>query len=60
MQQQPAVNVDETSWREEDHSCWLWAASTPEVVLFLLQASRSQQGVVALLGTDFMPGIISS
>lgn len=59
LQQQPAVNVDETSWREEDHSCWLWVASTPEVALFLLQASRSQQGVVALLGTDYA-GIVGS
>ena len=59
LQQQPAVNVDETSWREEDHSCWLWVASTPEVALFLLQASRSQQGVMALLGTDYA-GIVGS
>ena len=59
LQQQPTVNVDETSWREETHSCWLWVASTPEVAFFLLQASRSQQGVVALLGTDYT-GIVGS
>jgi len=59
LQQQPAVNVDETSWREEAQACWLWVASTPEVALFLLQASRSQQGVVALLGTDYA-GIVGS
>lgn len=59
LQQQPAINVDETSWCEEDHSCWLWVASTPEVAFFLLQASRSQQGVVALLGTDYA-GVVGS
>jgi transposase len=59
LRQQPVVNVDETGWRQEEQSCWLWVGSTPAVALFLLQASRSQQGVVALLGTEYA-GIVGS
>ncbi|MBE7533664.1 MAG: IS66 family transposase [Ardenticatenaceae bacterium] len=53
------VNIDETSWRQEDDSCWLWVGSTSAVAVFLLQATRSKQGVVALLGSDY-GGIVTS
>jgi transposase len=59
LHQQPVVNVDETGWRQEGQSGWLWVGSTPEVALFLLQATRSKQGVVAMLGTDYV-GIVGS
>ena len=59
VRQQPAVNVDETSWKEENHSCWLWVGSTPEVTLFLVKDTRSSQGVKRLIGADY-DGIVGS
>ncbi len=63
-QQQPAQNVDETSWREGTRRTWLWVSATPLVTVFMLIATRSAQGAKQLLGiikaTDFVRGIIGS
>jgi len=47
------VNLDETSWQEENRRSWLWTAVTPEVSLFLVEASRSGAVVEKLLGKEF-------
>jgi len=59
VRQQPTVNVDETGWSEDNHSCWLWVGSTPEVAVFLLRASRGRQGLTDLLGPDYK-GVVGS
>lgn len=59
VRQQPAVNVDETGWTEENQSCWLWVGSTPEVAVFLLRATRGRQGLIDLLGSAYA-GIVGS
>ena len=63
-QQQPAQNVDETSWREGNRRTWIWISATPLVTVFMLIATRSAQGAKQLLGimtaTDLVHGIIGS
>lgn len=59
VRQQPAVNVDETSWKEANQTCWLWVGSTPDVAVFLLRSSRGRPGLRDLLGPDYQ-GIVGS
>jgi transposase len=63
-QQQPAKNVDETSWREGTRRTWLWISATPLVTVFMLLATRGAQGAKQLLGviaaTDFVRGMVGS
>ena len=59
IQQQPAVNVDETGWRQENKRAWLWLAATPLVAIFLVMKTRGAQGVHSLLGDKFN-GIVGS
>lgn len=59
VQQQPAANVDETSWREQAKRAWLWVAAAPLVSVFLVLASRGTKGAHQLLG-DAFHGIVGS
>jgi transposase len=45
----PAVNADETSWREGDRKAWLWTATTPALSLFRIDPSRSRAAFEQLL-----------
>ena len=56
---QPAVNADETSWREGAARHWLWLAATPWVAIFLVLATRGAQGAKQLLGEAYQ-GIVGS
>jgi transposase len=44
--------ADETSWKLWGHLCWLWAAATTHVAVFVIHAKRSALGLAALLGDD--------
>lgn len=59
VRQQPVVNVDETSWQEENQTCWLWIGSTPAITVFQLHHTRGNGGVKDLIGADFA-GIVGS
>jgi transposase len=52
-------NVDETSWKRAGALCWLWAATAPKVVAFVIHAKRSALGLTALLGLS-IDGILCS
>jgi hypothetical protein len=56
---QPAVNADETSWRQGTMRHWLWLAATPWVAIFQVLATRGTQGAKQLLG-DTYRGIVGS
>jgi hypothetical protein len=60
VQQQGQVNTDETSWsKHSDQRHWLWTAVTKGVTVFLIVATRSADGVKALLGQEFT-GVVGS
>lgn len=56
---QPVANVDETGWKQQADTHWLWTVVTPIATLFHINQSRG--GVVwrALLGATF-EGILGS
>ncbi len=58
--QQPGVRcVDETSYRLDGVTYWMWIATSKEVCILLLAPTRSSQEVKAMLGENF-EGILSS
>ncbi len=59
VQQQAAVNLDETGWHELKKNVWLWVCATPAVSVFRLFAGRSADGVAQLLGESYA-GIVGS
>jgi transposase len=50
VQDQSVVHADETGWREGARKAWLWVATTPLVVVFLVHASRGSVAARELLG----------
>jgi transposase len=51
--------ADETSWKLWGKLCWLWAAATANLAVFVIHAKRSALGLAALLG-DEIDGIVHS
>ena len=52
-------SADETSWKKKGKLCWLWAAATTTVAVFVIHAKRSALGLTAVLGTEIL-GIVCS
>ena len=50
VHQQPAINIDETSWREARGKAWLWTAVTSLVTVFAIRLRRSGEVAHELLG----------
>jgi transposase len=59
VRQAAVKNADETSWKLAGKLCWLWAAATTGVVVFVIHAKRSALGLTALLGLEIQ-GILCS
>jgi transposase len=53
VQQAPAVNADETSWRQAGQRCWLWVAVSAMATVFTIAPSRASSVIQALLGEAF-------
>jgi transposase len=51
--------ADETSWKIWGKLCWLWAAATANVAVFVIHAKRSAVGLAAILGEE-INGIVHS
>jgi transposase len=51
--------ADETGWKLWGQLCWLWAAATTNIVVFVIHAKRSALGLAALLGEE-ISGIVHS
>ena len=51
--------ADETSWKLWGKLCWLWAAATTNVAVFVIHGKRSSLGLAALLGEE-IHGILHS
>lgn len=53
------VHVDETGWRIDTLSGWLWVFTNREVTVYTIADNRSSDVVVEMLGEKF-PGILAS
>jgi transposase len=51
--------ADETSWKLWGKLCWLWAAATQNVAVFLIHSRRGAVGLAAILGAEIQ-GILHS
>jgi transposase len=57
--QAPAVNMDETGWRQDGQNGWLWCVVTPECRYFHISHSRSGDVARQLLGEEFAGVLLS-
>jgi transposase len=48
----PVVHLDETGWREDGRTGWVWTLTTPTVRLFRFSTSRAGTVARALLGPE--------
>ncbi len=55
----PAVQADETGWREDGKNGYIWSVNTPWVRYYEYHHSRGHEVVETLLGTDFQ-GVLGS
>jgi len=55
----PAVQADETGWRENGQNGYIWSVSTPTVRYYEYHHSRGHEVVEALVGSDFQ-GVLGS
>lgn len=55
----PAVQADETGWREDGKNGYIWSLSTPELRYYQYHHSRGHEVVDELLGPDF-EGVLGS
>ena len=59
LRQSHCTYVDETGWRLNGQSCWLWAFTTDSYTVYEVNASRGHQVVLEQLGTDYDGVIVS-
>jgi transposase len=59
LRQSSSVNVDETGWRLDGKSCWLWAFTNSRFTIYEVNASRGHQVVLQQLGEDYAGTVIS-
>jgi len=55
----PAVQMDETGWREDGSNGYVWCACTPQLRYYEYQHSRGKEVVTAVLGASF-EGVLGS
>jgi transposase len=55
----PAVQADETGWREDGKNGYIWSVSTPSLRCYQYHHSRGHEVVESLLGPDF-EGVLGS
>lgn len=55
----PVVHTDDTGWRIDGDSAWLWVFATLEMTLYRIDRSRGAGVVVQVLGSDFEGCLVS-
>lgn len=55
----PVVHTDDTGWRIDGDSAWLWVFATPEVTVYAIERSRGAAAVENMLGDDFAGTVVS-
>jgi transposase len=59
LPEQPVLNIDETGWKTQGESRWLWVFVTPVVALFHVAASRGSKVLREILGDEYQ-GVLCS
>jgi transposase len=59
VRRSPVVHTDDTGWRINAESAWLWVFATPKVTVYDVATGRGSDVVTAMLGDDF-DGILVS
>jgi transposase len=59
MRASPAVQADETGWREDGLNGYIWSASTPTIRYYEYHHSRGGEVVKQLIGQDYQ-GVLGS
>jgi transposase len=59
VRQADAVHADETSWRLQGATNWLWVAAAALMACYRIDPHRSQQAAKELLGEDFGSFVIT-
>lgn len=59
VEQSPAVNADETGWRQKGEMHWLWTAATPDAAFFVLAPDRGHPALDELFSRT-LDGILMS
>jgi hypothetical protein len=55
----PVVHTDDTGWRIDGDSAWLWVFATAEITLYRIDRSRGAGVVEQILGPDFEGCLVS-
>jgi transposase len=50
MRISPVIHADETHWREDGNNVWLWYAGNESLAVFRIDAHRSSEAAIELLG----------
>ena len=50
MRLSPVIHADETHWREDGNNVWLWYAGNQSLAVFRIDAHRSSEAAIELLG----------
>jgi hypothetical protein len=59
LQSSPVVHADETSWREDGHSHFVWYGGHQNLAFFQITHDRSSQSALQLLGPEFGGTLVS-
>jgi transposase len=59
LPQEPAINIDETGWRDNGKGFWVWLFCTETIAFFSIHASRGSKVLRAVLGETFGGAITS-
>jgi hypothetical protein len=59
LRNSPVVGADETGWRINGKTAWVWCFRDPSLALFLIDRHRSHDVIVRVLGESFAGTLVS-
>lgn len=59
LRKSPVVGGDETGWRINGKTAWVWCFRDPSLALFLIDRHRSRDVIVRVLGESFAGTLVS-
>jgi hypothetical protein len=59
LRNSPVVQADETGWRINGKTAWVWCFRDPSLALFLIDRHRNREVIVSVLGESFAGTLVS-